>query len=81
MRQGSILKELKKRFTLLKVDFYSDGESIETFVFRAEEVTEEQAEKLWTEYDALYSADEYDGAFEDFLKDAGVNYTTLGGNE
>lgn len=77
MRNQTIIENLKKQFTILEVDYYNDGDSIEIFVFNASDVTEEQANKLWDDYDEKYQNDEFDGAFEDYMVELGIEYSSL----
>ena len=77
MRNPEILKQLKEQFTLLTVDYYDNGEDVDTFVFKADEITEFDAENLWITYDNLYGNGDYDGAFEDYLAERGVNYYVI----
>lgn len=74
---GVIVEELKKNFVVVEIDFYDDGESIEHFVFRKEEISEKEVSKLYETYNKLYSNGKYDGAFEDYLQEKGINYDVL----
>lgn len=74
---GQIVEELKKNFVVVEIDFYDDGESIEHFVFRKSEISEEQVTELWETYNELYQNDQYDGAFEDYLNEKEINYDLL----
>lgn len=74
---GVIVEELKKNFVVVKIDFYEDGKSIEHFIFKRSEISEEQVTKLYETYSELYSNDLFDGAFEDYLQEKGIHYDVL----
>jgi hypothetical protein len=74
---ANIIKEMKDLFTIVEIDFYNNGEDVETFVFRASEMSEEKVWELWEDYDNKYNNDEFDGAWEDYLSDKGIKYATL----
>jgi hypothetical protein len=79
MQDTRILNELKQQFVVVEIDFYDNGEDVTTFIFRKGEhiQDESQAYRLYEEYDELYNNDDFDGAFEEFLHEKGINYATL----
>jgi hypothetical protein len=70
----NIIDRMKREFTVIKIDFYDNGEDVEYFVFDANEFSETDGHSLYEEYDSLYDDDKFDGTFEDFLQEKGVNY-------
>jgi hypothetical protein len=77
MKNEKIIKDLTKQFTLLKVDYYDNGEDKDTFVFYAKDLNQEQADKIWEEYDTGYTNDKIDCAFEEYLEQKGISYWRL----
>jgi hypothetical protein len=77
MYDTTIIKEMKELFTIVEIDFYNDGESVQTFVFRANEISENEVWKIYNNYEEQYNSDEFDGAWEDFLQEKGINYSIL----
>lgn len=76
-RSKQLRKEFDSQFTALEIDFYEDGESVQTFIFRADEHSFSDALDLYSDYDQKYSDDEFDGAFEDYLQELGIDYFVL----
>jgi hypothetical protein len=77
MKNEQIIKDLEKQFTLLKVDYYNNGEDVDTFVFYAKDLTDKQADMTWEEYDTGYSSDKLDCSFEEYLEQKGISYWKL----
>lgn len=76
-RKEKLKADLKDRFTLDTIDFYGDGENVQTFVYYADEVSEDKAYKLYEEYDKAYNDNTFDGSFEEFLEELGITYIIL----
>lgn len=74
-----IIEDLKKDFTIVKIDIYGNGKpkDIMTFVFYAKEHSEEEIIHIFHEYDLEYVNNTYDGEFEDYLTYKGINYYVL----
>lgn len=74
---NQIEKDLKKQFTIVNIDFYQDGSDVETFVFRAKDLSEEEAYKLFEQYEEEYNNEEFEDSFEDYLKYKKIPYYVL----
>ncbi|MER2009177.1 MAG: hypothetical protein ABS939_17140 [Psychrobacillus sp.] len=73
----NIMDRLKREFTIVKIDFYDNGEDVQYFVFNASEINEIDGYNLYEEYNSLYNNDKFDGAFEDYLQEKGVDYGVI----
>lgn len=78
MREPKLLDELKENFTILDVNFEEVGEEGRTiFLFKANEVSHEQANNLWNNFNEEYDNGDYTCSFEEYLNDKGIAYFNL----
>lgn len=74
---GQIVKELEKEFLVVKIDFYNNGEDIEYFLFRKNEITKEKIAQVHKKYNEEYDAEKFKDTFEKYLEAKGINYDLL----